>query len=414
MSQCDIIANRSRRQGRFRPPLLQLSSDITVLHPAVTRWLLSFVPNPVAVPWRERIRSCIGALVGIAVTGAGMHWLLGGDARIALLVAPMGASAVLLFAVPASPLAQPWSFIGGNLVAATLGVLASRLFADPIVAAAFAVAAATCAMFALRCVHPPSGAVALTAVLGGPTVHALGFRFVIAPIALQSFVLLAAAIVYHTLTRHRYPHARRASTQAQAASDTAGTGVSRADIEAIVRQQGELIDVAADDLQSLLHEAQLLAYARSFSDMTCAQIMSSDVATVTADSTVAAAWRLLERHRIKALPVVDEARHVVGIVTRTDFVGRTSFGLRRLRNARFGWRRRDEAASRRVGELMTSTVCTVDASVAVAKLIPLFAHYGHHHIPVIDDKKRLVGMITQSDLIGGLHRQTQTRHLRLA
>lgn len=343
-----------------------------------------------------------------------MHWLLGDEGRIALLVAPMGASAVLLFAVPASPLAQPWSFIGGNLVAATLGVLASRLFGDPIVAAAFAVAAATCAMFALRCVHPPSGAVALTAVLGGPAVHALGFRFVLEPIALQSFVLLTAAIAYHTLTRHRYPHVRRASAQAQTAGDTGGTGVTRADIEAIVRQQGELIDVATDDLQSLLREAQLLAYARSFSDMTCARIMSPDVLTVTVESTAAAAWRLLERHRIKALPVIDDERRVVGIVTRTDFVGRTSFGLRRVRNARFAWWRRDEAAGRRVAELMTSAVCTVNVSVAVAQLIPLFAHYGHHHIPVIDDNQRLVGMITQSDLIGGLHRQTQTRRLQSA
>jgi len=385
-----------------------------VLHPALARWLLAFIPNSVAVPWRERIRSCVGALVGIAVTGASMHWLLGGDASIPLLVAPMGASAVLLFAVPASPLAQPWSFIGGNLVAAVLGVLASRLFGDPVVAAAFAVAAATCAMFALRCVHPPSGAVALTAVLGGPAVHALGFRFVLEPIALQSFVLLTAAIVYHTLTRHRYPHARRTNAPAQAAGDTAGTGVTRADIEAIVRQQGELIDVAADDLQSLLHEAQLLAYARSFSDMTCAQIMSPQVVTVRADSTAAAAWRLLERHRVKALPVIDGERRVVGIVTRTDFVGRTAFGLRRLRNARFGAWRRDEAAGRRVTELMTSAVRTINVSVAVAELIPLFAHYGHHHIPVTDDNQQLVGMITQSDLIGGLHRQSQTRRLRSA
>jgi len=64
--------------------------------------------------------------------------------------------------------------------------------------------------------------------------------------------------------------------------------------------------------------------------------------------------------------------------------------------------------------LMTSAVCTVNVSVAVAQLIPLFAHYGHHHIPVVDDNQRLVGMITQSDLIGGLHRQTQTRRLQSA
>ncbi|GLU35075.1 HPP family protein [Trinickia caryophylli] len=386
---------------------------MTVFRLAFVRWLLSFTPAAVNIPWRERARSCVGALIGIGITGASMHWLLGADTRVPLLVAPMGASAVLLFAVPASPLAQPWSLIGGNIVSATLGVIASQCFGDPVVAAAFAVAAATCAMFALRCVHPPSGAVALTAVLGGPSVHALGFRFVAEPIALQSFVLLSAAIVYHTVTGHRYPHTKRGNAEANRQHDAGATGITRADIEALVRQRGELIDVAADDLQTLLHEAQLLAYARSFSDMTCADIMSREVVSVAPDTTAAAAWRQLERHRIKALPVVDEARRVVGIVTRTDFVGRTAFGLRRMRASRFSFKR-DGATSRRVDEIMTPAVCTVDASVPVGKLIPLFAHYGHHHIPVLDRSKRLAGMITQSDLIGGLHRQTLAGQLRSA
>src|SRR5258706_10586585 len=105
-----------------------------------------------------------------------MHVLLGpAAANIPLLVAPMGASAVLLFAVPASPLAQPWSIIGGNLVSATVGVACAALIGNPVHAAALAVAVAVGAMFALRCIHPPSGAVALTAGLGGPAGHAMGF-----------------------------------------------------------------------------------------------------------------------------------------------------------------------------------------------------------------------------------------------
>jgi len=173
---------------------------------AVIRWFSSFIPSPIAVRWPERLRSCLGALLGIAFTGGTMHILLGPAASIPLLVAPMGASAVLLFAVPASPLAQPWSIIGGNLVSATVGVACAGWIADPVGAAALAVALAICLMFALRCVHPPSGAVALTAVLGGPTVHALGYRFVAEPIAMQSAALLVAAIVYHAVTGHRYPH----------------------------------------------------------------------------------------------------------------------------------------------------------------------------------------------------------------
>ena len=377
---------------------------------AVLRWFASFAPHPIAVSWRERLRACLGALLGIAAMGASVHWLLGPAAQIPYLIAPMGASAVLLFAVPASPLAQPWSFVGGNLVAATLGVLSAMFLSNPIAASAVALAAAIGVMFALRCIHPPSGAVALTAVLGGPAIHALGLRFVIEPVALQSVVLLASAIVYHTLTGHRYPHVSRPA--AQTAPGIAG--VTRADLEAIVRERGELIDVAADDLESLVHEAQLLAYARSFSELTCEGIMSRDAVSVSTDTTAAAAWRLLERHRIKALPVVDEARRVVGIVTRTDFVGRTAFGLRGPRGSKRWSLRREANEPYRVDDLMTPNVRTVDPNLPVAKLIPVFAHYGHHHIPVVDSARRLVGMITQSDLIGGLHRQTQTHQLRTA
>ncbi|MGF6802262.1 CBS-domain-containing membrane protein [Paraburkholderia youngii] len=172
-------------------------------------WLSSFLPAPVTVKWHERARSCLGALLGIAFTGGLMYLLLGPAANIPLLVAPMGASAVLLFAVPASPLAQPWSIIGGNLVSATVGVTCAMLIGDPTLAAALAVALSISGMFALRCVHPPSGAVALTAVLGGPVIHALGYRFVLEPIAIQSAALLFAALVYHAATGHRYPHAGR-------------------------------------------------------------------------------------------------------------------------------------------------------------------------------------------------------------
>lgn len=377
---------------------------------AVLRWFASFAPHPLAVSWRERLRACIGALLGIAATGASMHWLLGPQAQIPFLIAPMGASAVLLFGVPASPLAQPWSFIGGNLVAATLGVLSAMWIGDPVAAAALALAAATCVMFALRCVHPPSGAVALTAVLGGPAIHALGLRFVIEPVAVQSLVLLASAIIYHTVTGHRYPHASRPASQT-----TAGiAGLTRADLEAIVRARGEWIDVASDDLESLVHEAQLLAYARSFSELKCDDIMSRNAVSVSSDTTAAAAWRLLERHRIKALPVIDELRRVVGIVTRTDFVGRTAFGLRGPRGGKRLSRWRDGSEALRVDDLMTPNVRTVDAEQPVAELIPVFAHYGHHHIPVVNEQRQLIGMITQSDLIGGLHRQTQTRQLKTA
>jgi CBS domain-containing membrane protein len=60
----------------------------------------------------------------------------------------------------------------------------------------------------------------------------------------------------------------------------------------------------------------------------------------------------------------------------------------------------------RVASLMTTDVCTIDARTAIADLVPMFADFGHHHIPVVDSEKRLVGMITETDLISGLYRQS--------
>ncbi|KGT02925.1 CBS domain protein [Burkholderia pseudomallei] len=302
-----------------------MSSSLAFAHRlarGLVRWLWRFVPIPVTLSRRERVRSCAGALVGIGCVGVTMRALPGLPGDVPLLVAPMGASAVLLFAVPASPLAQPWSLIGGNLVAATVGVACAQWIADPVLAASVAIAGAIGAMFALRCVHPPSGAVALTAVVGGPAVHALGFRFVAEPIALQSAALLGAALVYHALTGHRYPHggaARpHADSNAHAAAAPLHARFVRADLEAALKNRSEWLDVAPEDLESLLRETELRAYARTFDELSCAEIMSRRPISIAPDTPLPAAMTLLERHRIKALPVVDADARVVGIVTRAD------------------------------------------------------------------------------------------------
>ncbi|CAB3687295.1 hypothetical protein LMG27174_02979 [Paraburkholderia rhynchosiae] len=372
------------------------------------RWFSSFLPVPVTVKWQERARSCLGALLGIAFTGGSMYLLLGPGANIPLLVAPMGASAVLLFAVPASPLAQPWSIIGGNLVSAIIGVTCANVIADPTLAAALAVAFAICGMFALRCVHPPSGAVALTAVLGGPAIHALGYRFVLEPIAVQSVALLAAAIAYHAATGHRYPHSMRQARGAGNAADAGSrAGFTRADLEAVLKRRSEMLDIDPDDLESLLRETQLQAFSRSFNELTCEDIMSRHVVSVAATTRAVAAWALLKRNKVKALPVIDADHSLIGIVTRADLVDKRIFGSFSPFITYFdGWLRGDALRAPTVGNVMTTDVCTVKASAPITDLVPMFANYGHHHIPVLDTAGHAVGMITQVDLISGLYRQT--------
>ncbi|CAJ0868288.1 hypothetical protein R20233_01489 [Ralstonia sp. LMG 32965] len=369
------------------------------LHPALRRWLHSFIPAPVTVRWSERVRSAVGALIGILFIGTMMKTVPGAATLIPPLVAPMGASAVLLFAVPASPLAQPWSIIGGNLVAATVGVTCALLVNDPVIASALAVSAAIAGMFALRCVHPPSGAVALTAVIGGPAVHALGYRFVLEPILIQSALLLVGALAYHAATGHRYPHAQRLPV---AERPPTAAGFSRADIVAALRRQSELLDIDPEDIEAVLHEMQLQAYTRTFHALTCADIMTTPVVTVLAGTSIPRALQLLRQHGFKALPVVDEDRRVVGIVTRADLLGLAPADMRQTLRR---WFSIGALTPPRVADHMKTRVQTISASAPMSDLVPMFASAGHHHIPVLDADGKLAGIVTESDLVGGLYRQ---------
>jgi CBS domain-containing membrane protein len=298
----------------------------------------------------KRIRSCLGALFGIAFTGWAAHAVLGMDMETPLLVAPMGASAVLLFAVPESPLAQPWSIMGGNICAAIVGVVCAKLIGTPIVAAATAVALAICVMLAFRCVHPPSGAVALTAVLGGPAIHELGYRFVLVPIALQSAALLSAALVFHLTMGHRYP--RSFSVSGEASHAAPGRWASlRQRVSSIVRLRrgaeaasmpGASAHRHSRGIEALLHgDEDRFALARGCGELTCADIMS-------------------------ALP------HSPRLSNPSQYA------------------------------------CTVRGDTPISELAPHFKDHACDRVGVLDSGGRLVGAISQLDLIWGLYRQMRT------
>jgi CBS-domain-containing membrane protein len=145
----------------------------------------------------------------------------------------MGASAVLLFAVPHGQLSQPWPVFGGHLVSALIGVASAKLVAPPLLAAAVAVALAISAMYYLRCIHPPGGATALTAVAGGETVHALGFHYVLTPVLLNVLIILAVALLFNfPFSWRRYP-AVWATTAQPVASQGGHTGETSTQQEAL-------------------------------------------------------------------------------------------------------------------------------------------------------------------------------------
>ncbi len=343
----------------------------------LSAWLRAFWPAPIAADWRERLRVLVGAALGILITG-GLCGLGGGTTTWPWLVAPMGASAVLIFGAPASPLAQPWPVIAGNSLSALVGVVCVQWGGPPVVMAALAVGAAIGVMFALRCLHPPGGASALLVVLTGVSDPA----FVLYPVLANSVLLVAAGIAYNRATRRDYPH--RLVVAAAQARDIEAEAIN-AELDAVLARHSHSLDIGRDELKALLEDAQLQAYQRKLANIRCGDIMSRRLITVTQLTPVPEAWALFREHRIKALPVVDAAGGVVGIVTPADFM-------------------RQAQPAETVGQIMSHKVRVASARRHLVELVPLFGSTGHHHIPVVDDSGRLVGIITQSDVVAALCR----------
>jgi CBS domain-containing membrane protein len=220
-----------------------------------------FTPLLAGANLRDRLIACIGALAGVVLTGLVCAHLGSGAQTLPLLVAPVGASAVLLFAVPASPLAQPWPIVGGNTVSAAVGVTAALLVKDPMIAAGVAVAGAILAMSLLRCLHPPGGAAALTAVIGGPVIAAAGYWFALVPVGLNSLLLVGLGWLFHRVSGHSYPH-RAAPVVPAPATVSVAPGLSIADIDLALAEMGETFDVSREDLDALFRKAEANAAAR--------------------------------------------------------------------------------------------------------------------------------------------------------
>lgn len=358
-------------------------------------------PAPLAVDARERLRVVLGAGLGVLLAGLLTHLFDGSN--LPWLVAPLGASAVLVFGVPASPLAQPWAVVGGNTVSALVGIACMNwLPLPPVGIAAAAVALAIGVMFALRCLHPPGGAAALLMVLTG--MHDWHFAFV--PVALNSLLLVLAGMAYNSATGRRYPHAQHVPA-VPAGAHVAAPRFGDAELDAVLARYNQVLDVPRDDLADLLQEAELLAYRNRLGGLRCADIMSSPVVTVEFGTPLAEAWALLQRHRIKALPVVDRVNRVVGIVTRADFMraaeGEQREGLAgRLQMLLKPSPQTHSAKPEVVGQIMTRQVRVASAERPIAELVPLFSATGHHHLPIVGESARLVGILTQSDLVKAL------------
>lgn len=211
----------------------------------------SLIPSAWRAHGMHPVRSAVGAGLAIVLTAHVSLLTLGTAAPF--LVASIGASAVLAFAVPASPLAQPRAVLGGNVVSAAVGVLVARFTPDPVFAVGLAAGFAIYAMHKLKCLHPPGGAVALIAVMGGPPIHDLGFAFVITPVALNSLLLLGVAWAFNNLAGSPYPHRPEVIVPA------APRFVTAADIAAVLNELEDLPDIDPADLEAIVNAVEARA-----------------------------------------------------------------------------------------------------------------------------------------------------------
>ena len=206
-----------------------------------------FGPQMDEVGLLEKALASAGGIVSISLVWIVCNAALG-KAGALILLPSMGASAVLLFAIPHGPLSQPWPVFGGHMISAILGVACAKLIPFTALAAGGAVGASIAAMHFLKCLHPPGGATALTAVIGGQAIWNLGFSYVWFPVGLNAVLMVVTAIAFgFAFKGRRYPHRPQNTDKLRQKHD----GISHEAVVAAVRSMDTFIDISEEDLIEL-------------------------------------------------------------------------------------------------------------------------------------------------------------------
>ncbi|OWU83792.1 CBS-domain-containing membrane protein [Oceanicola sp. 22II-s10i] len=360
----------------------------------------------------EAIRAGIGALVGLGVTGA---VLLSPVVDLTLglyLIAPFGASSVLLFAVPNSPLAQPWSAVVGNTLAALVGVAVCLLIDDPILRIALAVGLAITVTILCRAVHPPAGAVAMTAAMSPEAVDRLGFWFALTPVAAGTVALVLLAALYARLTGRRYPFRQFEEPSSHGTADVDPVeriGLSEAELTDLLDRYRQSFNLGVEDLARLIGAAELQAASHRTGPLLATDVMSRHLVTIDPDTPLSEVADLFRRHRFTSLPVTGPEGRYLGVIFQIHLITRAREDALRLHHGYL-------AAFRRLLDRdRAQPVCAVDImSVAgpravpttpMAVLLPMMADGDVDAVPVLE-RGRIVGIVTRTDLIAALARSS--------
>jgi CBS domain-containing membrane protein len=343
-----------------------------------------FAPLLPGASTRDRLLGIIASFLAIAATGLASGAVLQSGIFLPFLLAPMGATAVLLFAIPSSPLAQPWPVIGGNSISALVGTICAMAIPDIAVAAGIAVAAAIALMSFTRSLHPPGGAMALTAVLASSEVSVLN---PLMPAALNSTCMVLAAVILHRMMGRTYPHKpTRVDVSPIGTSDQPAMrrfGFNEADLDTALSGLDLTVDVSREDLKQLVSSIETAVAARARPDLRCRDIMSRDIISLGPHATAREALSALLERGLRTIPVVDEQGLIYGTV-----------GLRELANI---------AGTVSLREIWSEPVVSTEDAAALELAQPLLSGKAHA-VVIVDNQRRIVGMISQTDLLAALMR----------
>lgn len=361
----------------------------------------------------EALRAGLGAGLALSLSGGLLLVLNAWLAAPApfVLIAPLGASAFLLFAIPNSPLAQPWSAIVGNTASAlvAVGVLQLGLPAEATVG--LAVGGAIVIMAFLRAMHPPGGAVALATVLVALDGGEVGMTFALSPVLLDSALLVVMAVAYNRVTGRHYPFRQPAEPGVHDTVDAAPErrlGLTAGELEQVLATYNLAANIGAEDFGRILAAAEAEAARRHFAGLTCGEVMSRDIVSVAPDTRLGAIADLFRRHRFKTIPVVSGDRRLEGIISQNDLIQRArDLTLPEAGGFARSLRMLLDAGGRGLAarDVMTAGLRTVAPGDGIGVLVQLLADGGVQAAPVVEGG-RLVGIVTRSDLLAVLAHRT--------
>lgn len=376
------------------------------------RVLRAFGPAITAVPRTEALRAGLGACTGLGMAGLLVLSPMV-DPQLGLhMIAPLGATSVLIFAVPNSPLAQPWSAVVGNTVSALVGVAVCLAVADPTLRIALAVGLAITVMSLARALHPPGGAVAMVAAMNPDMVNSVGFRFALAPVAAGTFFLVAVAMIYANATGRRYPFRQFVEPNAHGTSDPQPSerlDLSEEELAELLLRNRQTLNLGVEDLARLIGAAEMQAASHRMGPVTAADIMSRDLVTVGPDTPLSEVADLLSEHGFTSLPVADDRDRFLGVIFQIHLIRRSREDAKRLRRGLGAAMVRlidpTREAPVRASDIMSVVTPRVVPTTPIVVLLPMLAEGEFDAIPVLKGA-RIVGIVTRSDLITALVRQS--------